>query len=66
MDKGIGPMYQMDDERLWAEHSRKFWCAFADTASEQQVYRELANCIIGNQTIDEYIAQFKHLLQKVD
>jgi hypothetical protein len=33
-------------------------------AAEQCAYGESANCVIGNKTIDEYIAHFEHLLQK--
>ena len=33
-------------------------------ASEQRAYGELANCSMGSKTIDEYVAQFEHLLQK--
>jgi hypothetical protein len=57
-------MYHTDDKQLWVEFSHNFRQAFADTASEQQAYRELANCVMGSKTIDEYIAHFKHLLQK--
>ena len=62
---GIALTYQVDDERLWIEFSHDFRCAFTDTALEQQAYGELASCTMGNKTIDEYIAQFEHLLQKV-
>jgi len=55
----------MDDECLWLDFSQDFRCAFADTALEQRAYSELANYTMGNKTINKYIAQFKHLLQKV-
>ncbi len=32
--------------------------------SEQHTYGELANCMMGNKSIDKYVAHFKHLLQK--
>jgi hypothetical protein len=56
---------QTDDKRLWIEFGCDFRRAFTDTASEQQAYGELANCTMGSKSINEYIAQFKHLLQKV-
>ena len=61
---GIAPTYQMDDERLWIEFGRDFHCAFTDTALEQRAYGELANCTMRSKSIDEYLAQFEHLLQK--
>ena len=61
---GIAPTYHTDDERLWVEFGRNFRWAFADTASEQHAYGELVNCMMGNKSIDEYIAHFEHLLQK--
>jgi hypothetical protein len=61
---GIAPMYQMDDEQIWVEFSHEFRHAFADTASEQCAYGELASYTMGGSTIDEYVAHFKHLLQK--
>ncbi len=61
---GIVPTYQTDDERLWIEFGCDFRRAFADTALEQRAYGKLANCTMGNKSIDKYIAQFKHLLQK--
>jgi hypothetical protein len=47
------------------EFGHNFHRAFADTASEQRAYGELANYTMGNKSIDEYIAQFELLLQKV-
>ncbi len=61
---GIAPTYQMDDERLWIEFGHDFHHVFANTALEQRAYGELANCTMGNKSINEYIAQFEHLLQK--
>jgi len=61
---GIAPTYQVDDEQLWIEFSCDFRHAFTNTASEQQAYGELASCTMGNKTINEYITQFEHLLQK--
>jgi len=61
---GIVLTYQTDDEQLWTDFGLDFCCAFADTASEQHAYGEMVNCSIGSKTIDEYIAQFEHLLQK--
>ena len=61
---GIPPTYHTDDERLWIEFSQDFKRAFANTVSEQRAYGELANCTMGNMSIDEYITQFEHLLQK--
>jgi len=49
---------------LWVEFEQEFWWAFADTALEQHAYGELANCTMGSKSIDEYIANFEHLLQK--
>jgi hypothetical protein len=62
---GIVLTYQTNDERLWIEFGCDFRHAFADMASEQWAYGELANCTVGSKSIDEYIAQFEHLLQKV-
>ena len=64
LTNGIVLTYQMDDERLWVEFGHDFHCAFTDTALEQRAYGELANCTMGNKSINEYIAQFEHLLQK--
>lgn len=61
---GIFPTHQTDDEQLWEDFGHDFRRAFADTASEQRAYGELANYTMGNKSIDEYIAQFEHLLQK--
>jgi hypothetical protein len=61
---GVSPTHCTDDERLWVEFGRDFRQAFVDTASEQQAYGELANYTMGNKSIDEYIAQFEHLLKK--
>ncbi len=65
LTNGIVLTYQMDDERLWVEFGHDFHCAFTDTALEQRAYGKLANCTMGNKSIDKYIAQFEHLLQKV-
>lgn len=62
---GITSMCHMDDECLWAKFNQDFQRAFTDTASEQRAYGDLTNYTMGNKSIDEYIAQFKHLLQKV-
>jgi hypothetical protein len=56
--------YCTNNEHLWVEFSRDFRQMFTDTASEQQAYGELANCIMGNKMIDKYIVRFEHLLQK--
>jgi len=61
---GLTPTYHTDDERLWIKFSRNFHHTFADMASKQRAYRELANCTMGNKSIIKYIAQFEHLLQK--
>jgi hypothetical protein len=61
---GIAPIYRTNDKRLWVEFRRDFRRAFTNTASEQHAYGELANCVMGGKTIDEYIANFEHLLQK--
>jgi hypothetical protein len=61
---GVALTYRTNDERLWVEFGRDFQWAFANTALEQHAYRELANCMMGNKLIDEYIAHFEHLLQK--
>ncbi len=61
---GITPTHHMSDKRLWVEFGHEFQRAFADTASEQWAYGELANYTMGNGTIDKYIAHFEHLLQK--
>ena len=61
---GIAPTYYTDDEQLWVKFGHDFQCMFADTASKQYAYRELANCVMGNKSIDEYIMHFEHLLQK--
>jgi len=61
----IALTYRTDNERLWVEFSHNFQCAYANTASEQRAYGELVNCVMGNKSIDKYIAHFKHLLQKV-
>jgi hypothetical protein len=53
---GITPTYRNDDERIWMEFGCDFQRAFADTASEQRAYSELAKCSIGNKTINEYVA----------
>jgi hypothetical protein len=39
---------------------------FIDTTFEQHAYGELANCTIVNRMINEYVAYFKHLLQKAE
>jgi hypothetical protein len=65
LTNGIVPTHQTHDKRLWEEFGQDFQRAFADTALEQQAYSELANYTMGNKTIDEYIAQFEHLRQKV-
>ena len=54
----------MNNKHLWMEFSHNFGQAFTDTASKQHAYRELVSCMMVNKTIDEYIAHFKHLLQK--
>ena len=61
---GITPTYQTDNKRLWIKFGCNFRCAFTDTALEQWAYSELANCTMGSKSIDKYIAQFEHLLQK--
>jgi hypothetical protein len=61
----IAPIYHTDDERLWVEFGREFWWVFTDTTSKQWAYGELTNYTMGNKLINEYIANFKHLLQKV-
>jgi hypothetical protein len=65
MTNGILPTHQTHDEQLWEDFGHDFWRAFTDTASEQRAYGELANYMMNNKSIDEYIAQFEHLLQKV-
>jgi hypothetical protein len=64
MANGVAPIYRTNDKHLWMEFGQDFRRAFADTASEQRAYGELANCTMGTNTIDEYIARFEHLLQK--
>jgi hypothetical protein len=64
MTNGILPTHQTHDERLWEDFGHDFRRAFADTASEQRAYGELANYMMNNKSIDEYITQFEHLLQK--
>ena len=61
---GVPLTYQTDDEQLWVEFSWEFCRVFANTASEQWAYGKLANYTMGSSTINEYIAHFKHLLQK--
>jgi len=61
---GVASTHQMDDECLWLDFGQDFRHAFADTASEQRAYSELVNYTMGNKTINEYIAQFEHLLQQ--
>ena len=58
----IGPTYWNDDENIWIEFGQDFCWAFADTALEQRAYGKLTKCAMGNKTINEYVAQFKHLL----
>ena len=60
----IALTYQVDDEWLWIEFSCNFRHAFTNMALEQQAYSELVSYTMGNKTINEYITQFKHLLQK--
>ncbi len=48
------------------EFSHDFGWVFADTASEQHAYAELAGCTMVNKSIDEYITHFEHLLQKAE
>jgi hypothetical protein len=52
---GIALTHCTNDEWLWVEFGHNVHCTFANTASEQHAYRELANCIMGNKSIDEYI-----------
>ena len=64
MMNGILPTHQTHDKWLWEDFGHDFQRVFADTASEQQAYGKLANYIMNNKSIDEYTAQFEHLLQK--
>jgi hypothetical protein len=61
---GVPPTHQTHDKNLWADFVQEFRRAFMDTVSEQWAYGELTNYAMGNRSIDEYIAQFEHLLQK--
>ena len=58
-------MHRTEKKRLWVKFGCDFQCAFMDTVLEQRVYGEPANYTMGNKSIDEYITQFEHLLQKV-
>jgi hypothetical protein len=57
-------MHRINNKRLWVEFGCDFQCAFMDTVLEQRVYGKPANYTMGNKSIDEYITQFEHLLQK--
>jgi hypothetical protein len=61
----MGPTHDTNDKSLWTDFICDFQQAFANIVLEQRAYRKLANYTIGNRLIDEYIAQFEHLLQKV-
>jgi len=65
MGNEIPPTYCTNDEQLWVKFSCDFKWAFTNTTFKQCAYRELANCVMESKIIDEYIAHFKHLLQKV-
>ena len=65
MTNGILLTHQTHDEQLWEDFGHDFQRAFTDTTSEQPAYGKLTNYMMNNKSINEYIAQFEHLLQKV-
>jgi len=50
-----------DDEAPWDDVVHDFEQAFADTASAEQAYADLARLEMKGDEIDEYIAIFEHL-----
>lgn len=53
---GIPLTYHTDDEWRRIKFGRDFKRAFADMASKQRAYGELAKFTIGNKSINKYIA----------
>jgi len=59
-------MYADNDEQIWNEWVTNFKQAFADTASADQAYADLAKLEMRGDEIDEYLAAFEHLRLKAE
>jgi len=57
-------MMHDNDERIWNEWVANFEQAFADTASAERAYADLAKLEMRGDEIDEYIVTFEHLRLK--
>jgi len=57
-------MYADNDEQIWNEWVTNFKQAFANTATADQAYADLAKLEMRGDEIDEYLAAFEHLRLK--
>jgi len=64
MPNRVVPTYYTNDESLWVAFEQDFQRAFTDTTLEQRAHGELTNFTMENKSVNEYVTQFKHLLQR--